>query len=50
LPSLAVGVFFFDRYNIVSEADLAHATEMLQSHLQKQAKASVIYPLKKAVG
>lgn len=40
----------FDRYNIVSEDDLARASEMLQSHLQRQAKAGVIYPLKKAVG
>ena len=27
----------FDRYNIVSEEDLAVATERLQSHLDKQA-------------
>ena len=27
----------FDRYNIVSEEDLALATERLQSHLHKQA-------------
>jgi len=40
----------FDRYNIVSEDDLARASELLQAHLEKQTKASVIRPLKKAVG
>ena len=35
----------FDRYNIVSEADLAWATERLQSHLEGQGKTSVIVPL-----
>jgi len=40
----------FDRYNIVSEDDLVRTSEMLHSHLQKQAKGGAIYPLKKAVG
>lgn len=40
----------FDRYNIVSEDDLARASEMLQSHLKTQAKTGVIQPLKKAFG
>jgi integrase len=35
----------FDRYNIVSEADLAQATEKLQTHLQEQPKTSVVVPI-----
>jgi len=32
----------FDRYNIVSEADLTAAADQLQAHLQKRAPARVI--------
>jgi integrase len=35
----------FDRYNIVSEADLAQATERLQAHLESQPQGNV-KPLK----
>jgi hypothetical protein len=43
----------FDRYNIVSESDLAMATEKLQVHLREQPKETVIAPIvtpKKAAG
>ncbi len=32
----------FDRYNIVSEADLAQAAKKLQSHLDKQPKQPTV--------
>lgn len=35
----------FDRYNIVSEADLAQATERLQTHLENQARSPVVVPI-----
>jgi len=35
----------FDRYNIVNDADRAHATELLQTHLNGHAKVSKINPL-----
>ena len=44
----------FDRYNIVSEADLANAAEGLQGHLEEQPRVAVIVPViithAKAVG
>ena len=39
----------FDRYNIVSETDLAQATERLQSHLEKQPTTTSVAPLRKAI-
>ncbi|MBE3603733.1 site-specific integrase [bacterium] len=35
----------FDRYNIVNDADRAHATELLQTHLNGHAEPSKISPL-----
>jgi integrase len=35
----------FDRYNIVSEADLARATEKLQAHLEEQPRVPVVVPI-----
>jgi integrase len=44
----------FDRYNIVSEADLTKAAERLQAHLEEQPRVPVIVPIiitpAKAVG
>ena len=36
----------FDRYNIVSETDLAQAAERLQAPLSEQSKASRVKPLR----
>jgi integrase len=35
----------FDRYNIVSEADLARATQRLQAHLEEQPRVPVVVPI-----
>jgi len=40
----------FDRYNIVSEADLAHAAKKLQSHLDKQSKQPTVVNIAKLRG
>jgi integrase len=40
----------FDRYNIVSEADLVLATERLYSHLTQRAPQKKIAPLEKTTG
>ena len=37
----------FDRYHIVSEDDLAQASERLFGHLEQQAEAAKVLPLKK---
>ena len=39
----------FDRYNIVSEADLTAATERLHQHLEEQPNSAAVIPLRKAV-
>jgi hypothetical protein len=36
---------FLDRYNIVTEADLAQATQRLQAHLRTQKKARKVLPI-----
>ena len=38
----------FDRYNIVSEADLAQATELLQHHLSGQLERTKVLPIRGA--
>jgi hypothetical protein len=38
----------FDRYNIVSEADLAAAADRLSKHLEAQPRTGRVVPLKKA--
>jgi len=35
----------FDRYNIVNDADRAHASELLQSHLRAQSSARKVTAL-----
>ena len=36
----------FDRYNIVSESDLAEAARRLQNHLESQSTSSRVVPMK----
>ena len=38
----------FERYNIVSEADLLEATEKLQSHLNKQPRSGTVVDISTA--
>jgi len=40
----------FDRYNIVSEADLAQAAEKLQSHLDMQPKSPRVVSIRQVRG
>jgi hypothetical protein len=35
----------FDRYNIVSETDLAKAAERLQAHLEEQPRVPLVVPI-----
>jgi hypothetical protein len=35
----------FHRYNIVTEADLARATERFQTHLEEQPKVPLVVPI-----
>jgi len=38
----------FDRYHIVTEDDLAEASDRLFGHLERQAEAAKVVPIRKA--